>query len=100
MSYKYYFCMSKNVENVKRTIVIAIDVVIIVVLKYCFIAKSRFDLTFSFDLSKTNFFISFINCTYIIFVRKIINCCLINRKKYCCKMLRTYSRILDIRIKK
>ena len=85
--YKHCFRKSKNVENVenvKQTI--AIDVVVVVVLKRYFIAKSCFDLTLSFDLSKAKTFVSFIDCFFIVFVRKIINYCFMNRKKYCRKM--------------
>ena len=98
--YKYCFRMSKDVENVRRSITIAIDVVVIVVLKRCFVVKSCFDLTFSFDLSRTKTFVSLIDCTYIVFVHKIIDCCFMNRKKHCRKMLRICSRILDMRMKK
>ena len=100
MLYKHYFRMLKNVENVKRSIAIAIDVIIVVVLKRYFIVKSCFNLTFSFDLLKTKFFVSFVKCIYIVFVHKMIDCCFMNRKKHCRKMLRTCSRILDIRMKK
>ena len=102
MLHKYCFRMSKDVENVKRSIVIAINVVIIVMLKRYFIAKSHFvvDLTFLFDLSKTNFFVSFVNCIYIVFVHIIIDYYFINRKKYFRKILKTCFRMLDMRMKK
>ena len=101
MLHKHCFRMSKDVENVKRSIAIAIDVVVVVLKRY-FVAKSYFvvNLTFSFDLLRTKIFVSFINCTYIVFVHKIINCCFMNRKKHSRKMLKTCSCILDIRIKK
>ena len=94
--------MSKDVENVKRLIAIAIDVVIVIVLKRYFVTKSHFivNLTFSFDLSKAKIFVLFINCIYIVFVYKMINCYFMNRKKHSRKMLKTCSCILDIRIKK
>ena len=92
--------MSKNVEKVKRSIVIAINVV--VVLRRCFVTKLHFvvNLTFSFDLSRAKIVILFVNCIYIIFIYKMINCCFINRKKYFRKILKTCSRILDMRMKK
>ena len=102
MLHKHCFRMSKNVENVKRSIAIAIDVTIIVVLKRYFVAKSHFvvDLTFSFDLSRAKFFVLFVDCTHIVFVHKMIDCCFMNRKKHSRKILRTCSRMLDMCMKK
>ena len=79
--------MLKNVENVKRIIAIAIDVVVVIVLKRCFVAKSHFvvNLTFSFDLSKAKIFVSFVNCTHIVFVHNIIDCYFMNLMKHCRK---------------
>ena len=98
--HKHYFRMSKNVKNVKQTITIAINIIVVVMLKRYFVAKSCFDLTFSFDLSRTKFFISFVDCIHIVFVRKMIDCCFIKRKKHCRKMLKACFRILNIRMQK
>ena len=102
MSHKHCFCMSKNVKNVKRAIAIAIDIIVVIVLKCYFVTKSHFvvNLTFSFNLLKAKIFVSFINCIYIVFVYKIIDYYFMNCKKHYCKMLKTYFCILDIRMKK